>query len=169
MKLITLGAVFVLAIVAAAVAQEKPGPALDGSLSGLTAEVRLLRLAVERGTQTQTQIQGLSMYLSAQQSRLVQLSTRLDGLRRDVDAAAQESSQMNDRVAAAQQDLGAPLDPVERKQVQSALETFKSDAARDAARENLVRGREAEVASELQTELARWTELIARLEQATRP
>ncbi len=169
MKALIGGVVFGLGVVAAVLAQSQtPAPPGD-SLSALTAEVRLLRQTVERGMQAQTQVQGLTVYLSAQQSRLVQVSTRLDGLRRDVDAAARESSQMSDRVSAAQQDLGGSLDPVERKQVQSALETFKTDAARAAARENQARSREAEVASELQTELARWTELIARLEQATRP
>src|SRR6266550_560915 len=58
-----------------------------GSLAALTAEVRLLRLSVEKGADSQTQVQAMTVYLSAQQSRLLQVSARADGLRKDLDAA----------------------------------------------------------------------------------
>ena len=170
MKLIAISGVFVLVIVAAVLAQDQAGAPIDGSLASLTSEVRLLRVAVERGTQTQTQIQGLSVYLSAQQSRLVQLSTRLDGLRREVDTAATRSGELSDRLSEMQKDLTTgQLDAVERAQVTSALAREKTELARASARENEARNREAQTSSELQTELARWTDLIGRLETVTRP
>jgi len=168
MKLLSIGGVFVLLIVGVAFAQDKAGAPIDGSLASLTSEVRLLRLAVEKGTQTQTQTQGLSVYLSAQQSRLVQLSTRVDALRRDVDAAAAQSGVVNDRFAEVQKALAGPLDAVERVAVTNVLATTRNDVARATERENQARNREAQASSELQTELARWSELIGRLEAIIR-
>jgi hypothetical protein len=47
----------------------------DGSMAALTAEVRELRMAVQQLAQTQSQTQALGVYLSVQQSRVLQVSS----------------------------------------------------------------------------------------------
>ena len=167
MKTLVGCGLFVLVVVGAVFAQDKTTAVSSEPMAVLTSEVRLLRLAIEKGTQAQTQIQGLSVYLSAQQSRLIQLSTRLDGLRRELDVAITQAGVANERAADVQKSLlSGQLDAVERKAVEGAQGAFKNELARATARENDLRNREAQAAGELQTELARWTDLIGRLEQA---
>jgi hypothetical protein len=56
--------------------QEKPD-----ALVALVAEIRQLRLTVEESNRQQAQIQSLAVYLSAQQSRLIQVGARLESVR----------------------------------------------------------------------------------------
>jgi hypothetical protein len=46
------------------------------SLAPLTSELRQLRMAVEELTRSQTQTQALGVYLSVQQSRILQVAAR---------------------------------------------------------------------------------------------
>ncbi len=59
-----------------------------GSLSALTSELHQLRTAVEEMIRTQTQTQALGVYLSVQQSRIVQAATRLDAVRKELEAVS---------------------------------------------------------------------------------
>ena len=87
MKVLFGCAVLAMIVCATTLAQEGSTPPV-GSLAALTTEVRLLRMAFEKSTHTQTQLQGLSVYLSAQQSRLSQTSARVDTIRKDLDIAS---------------------------------------------------------------------------------
>src|SRR5580765_4589457 len=64
-----------------------------GSLAALTSEIHLLRVAVEDASRAQTQTQALSVALSAQQSRMLQLNARLDALKREIASAEQVAKQ----------------------------------------------------------------------------
>ena len=144
-------------------AQEPQSP---GSLSALTDEVRLIRLAIERSTQTQAKIQGLGVYFTAQQSRLVQASARVDSIRKDLDVAARDSRAVADRIAGMREELENLSDPKVRAQVEDGLIGMTRESGQAAAHEAQLRARETEAYGDLQTELARWTELITRMEQA---
>ena len=87
--------VLVLAAGSAAVvlAQEK-NDAPNGSLAALTAEIRQLRVAVEESTRSQTQTQALGVYLSVQQSRILQAATRLESARKELDAVSLRSREI---------------------------------------------------------------------------
>jgi hypothetical protein len=158
------GVVVGLAIGATVLAQESTLPA--GSLAALTNEVRLLRVAVEKSTQTQTQLQGLSVFLSAQQSRLLQASARVDTMRKDVAVASEKSRMLADRISGFQNALTTDLNPEVRSDLQHEMAAAKREAARAVEFENQLRASEAEASAELQTELNRWSELTSRLEQA---
>ena len=143
------------------------------SFAALTAEVRLLRLAVEKSTQTQAQIQAMAVYLSAQQSRLLQVSARADAVRKDLETAVRERSQLADMVSEAERALaGPPPTAPNGKPIpdmrQAELADMKRGLARVAAVEAEMRGRESEAAAAVQSELNRWSEMIARLEAAAR-
>ena len=70
----------------AVLAQTRDGKP-DGSLATLTVELRQLRMAVEQLVRSQAQTQALGVYLSAQQSRLLQIANRLDAARSALDGA----------------------------------------------------------------------------------
>ena len=99
-KVIWFGlAILAFGCIAAVRGQEKNEALGGGSLTALTEEVRQLRLAVEESIRSQTQTQALGVYLSAQQSRIVQVASRLDAVRRDVEAASDRSQAMATRMA----------------------------------------------------------------------
>ena len=139
-----------------------------GTLAGLTAEVRLLRLAVEESSKAQTQTQALSVSLSAQQSRMQQISARLETTRSELVATTARLKEANRLVEAAKADLAQTTNPQERKQEEAMLATFIESTAQTAAQERQLRIRESELTQAMQTEEQRWADLIARLEQLTR-
>ena len=162
---VLIGTGVLAAIVCATVlAQERSAPS-DGTLAALTDEVRLLRVAVEKSTQTQTQLQGLSVYLAAEQSRLVQTSARVDAIRKDLNAAARDSKALASRIATVQANLATQATPEMRAQMQEMLTATIAEAARATEYETQLRAREAAASTDLQNELARWSDRIARLEQ----
>jgi len=68
---LAIGAFIAVAAYAVVVASDQGD---TGSLSAVVNEIRLLRLSVEKSSQTQAQIQALAVSLSAQQ-RLLVIST----------------------------------------------------------------------------------------------
>lgn len=136
-----------------------------GSLAALTAEVRQLRLAVEESARSQVQTQALSAYLSAQQSRVVQVATRLDAARRDLDAVSVRSREIATQLANIEDDLPRATDPKQRAQLEDADRNLKSEQRTVGFQEQQARNREGELSQAQQLEDARWTDLVSRLEQ----
>ncbi len=148
----------------AGLAQGTPEP---GSMGALTAEVRELRLTIDRAGRVQSEVQALGVALSAQQSRLIQLSQRLDGIRRDLAEKDTQARQIDSVFGTL---LGDPAKATaaDRAEMSPMFDMFKQQAAqaRDAAAQ--LRARELEVYQQLQQEEGRWNDLIARLEAATK-
>jgi hypothetical protein len=136
-----------------------------GSLAALTAEVRQLRIAVEDSARQQTQTQALSVSLSAQQSRMVQIGARLDAVRNDLGGATMRARETARLVTAAQQELTQAPDARERTEAADMVQMFRQQANQAAAQEQSLRARETELIQALQSEEARWADLIVRLEQ----
>ena len=135
------------------------------SIAALTAEVRQLRIAVEELSRNQTQTQALGVYLSAQQSRIVQLATRLDAARKDLDATSAKSLRIANGLANIATELGRATDPQQRLGLEQAERELKTEQRTTAAEEQLARVRESELSQTLQVENGRWTDLISRLEE----
>jgi chromosome segregation ATPase len=152
-------------------AQQASGPDLMGPLSALTNEVRLLRQAVEKSAQTQSQVQAMSIYLSAQQNRLNQAVARGDLLRTQLDAANGEVQDYSQKLSQLERELPGILNerPDVREEVESQLRTWKAELARSTQRQTDLVARLADVDASIQTDLNGWREMIARLEQLTRP
>jgi len=139
--------------------------AADGSLAGLTAELRQLRAAVEQLARSQTQTQALGVYLSAQQSRIVQVAARLDAVQKDLDSASLRAQEMQARVAAFSSDLQRVFEPQQREAVEDGLRGARAEQRLIEVELQQARSREGELSQTLQIEEARWKDLIARLEQ----
>ena len=163
-RLVSAIAFMILAATGATVAQVRTDDG-GGSLTALIAEVRQLRLAVEESNRRQSEIQSLGVYLSAQQSRMIQVSARLDAVRNELNAANAQSQHFANLLANAQAEAAQATDVEARQQAVEMSRMFKQQAAGAAEREQQIRDRESELAQALHTEEARWTELIARLEQ----
>ena len=138
-----------------------------GSLAALTAEVRELRLAVQQLSQTQSQTQALGVYLSVQQSRVLQVSSQLDTARRELDAAAGHTSEMAAKLGDLEDELPRVTDPDMRKAIQEQARVFRREHATAAAQERQARTREQELSQSMQAEESRWSALISRLEALT--
>ena len=136
-----------------------------GSLAALTAEVRQLRAAVEEAARSQTQTQALGVYLSAEQSRLVQLGARLEAVRNDLGGATMRSRDAAWRLTAAQQEAAQAQNAADRAEAASMVQMFKDQADQAAEQEQQLHLREADLSQAMQAEEARWADLIVRLEQ----
>ena len=161
--------VLVLAAGSAAVvlAQEK-NDATNGSLAALTAEIRQLRVAVEESTRSQTQTQALGVYLSVQQSRILQAATRLESARKELDAVSLRSREIASQLENFQGEIIRVTEPQRRAQLEDANQQLKFEQRRVVEQEQQARAREAELSLALQVEESRWTDLITRLEQLIR-
>ena len=154
--------------VAAVVAQGRSDAIDAASLGPLTSELRQLRVAVEELTRSQTQTQALGVYLSVQQSRILQLATRLDAARKDLETATVRSQDLTGRVGFLNEELAQATDPKRRREVEIGLEELKHKMGLVGVEEQQARTRETELSQALHFEESRWMELISRLEQLTK-
>lgn len=150
---------------AAVLAQERNAvPDASGSLAALTAELRQLRLAVEESARSQVQTQALGVYLSVQQSRLLQVATRLDAARKELDTATVRSREIATQLTNIDDALPRATEP-RRVELEEANRQLKAEHASVGMQEQQARSREGELSQALQLEEARWSDLISRLEQ----
>ena len=155
---------------AAAVLAQGRGNVTDagGSLAALTSEVRQLRLAVEESSRSQVQTQALGVYLSVQQSRILQVATRLDSTRKELDTATVRSREIASQQANIDDELPRVTEPRQRAAIEDMNRALKADRERVNLQEQQARSRESELSQALQLEDGRWTDLISRLEQIIR-
>jgi len=185
-KPLRLICVAVLSAVAACTAEDNPAiPALadqpqptresaseapiraDGSLAALTAEVRQLRLAVEELARSQSETQALTVYLSAQQTRMEQADQQLAAVRELVASSTAVRQDLETRLARLQADQ-ARASPDRRAQIEDAINELRSEQARIDLQLQEARGRENDLSRTVQSEETRFNELITRLEQLAR-
>ncbi len=157
-------AIVATALCAATLLAQATDPA-PGSLGELTAEIRQLRFAIEQSSRTQTQAQALGIFLSAQQSRILQVTTRLDEARRELGAAAQRAVATSNELARLEEAIPHLADPNERMAVEDRTKSLKLESKNIATQEQQARTHEAEMLQAWQQEEARWNDLIARLQQ----
>ena len=164
MKLV-VGVVVLAGAAWAGVRAQGLGQANDNSMAALTNEVRLLRGVIQEAGRSQTQMQALSISLTAQHSRLTQVNDRLDTVNGEllgVSAKAEEARRM---MGEAQAELGRARDATERAHATDMLELFKRQAAHLGEQETQLRQRQAELTNQFRMEEQRWIELAQRLEE----
>ena len=139
----------------------------DGSLAALTAEVRQLRVAVEELARAQAEMQAMGVYLSAQQSRVQQVSAQLDAVRKDLETATVRSQSFEAELARLADALSFITDRQERAGLESALRATETERNRVDLEIQLVRGRESDLSRTLAIEEDRLNDLLARVERLT--
>jgi chromosome segregation ATPase len=134
----------------------------------LLVEVQQLRRAIERstllGTRTQIALQRIQM----QEARVTRLSQELDRERKDL--AAVQARQTNIAEHAKYLEDRAPqlTDPNARKQVEGELRQVKIEGEQLAAQQLQAQARSAALASQLQGEAGRLTDLQDRVSEMER-
>jgi hypothetical protein len=142
------------------------GPSSSGSLAELTAEVRQLRTVIQEAGRSQTQIQALSIALTAQHSRLNQVSARLDKSEEELQGAAAKTAEASKIVEEFQRQLTRTTTSAEdRSRAENYVREGKVDVDRLLAEENRIRQRQTELLAAFRTEEARWLELVATLDE----
>lgn len=140
----------------------------DGSIAALTAEVRQLRVAVERLTQSQTAAQALAVALSARQRRVEQLTQQLDEVRQEIEQADGRSQGLEGQAARFLQELSVTTDLGQRAELETALRSIEVERDAEARALQEARGRESNLSRALAQEEDRWNDLLARAGQAGR-
>jgi hypothetical protein len=135
------------------------------AIKELTVEVRSLRTVIERTSESQLQGQILGLYLTLQQNRVTQATARLDNVRRELEAIGNTARELTQNTTAMDVALTQETDPAKRQQLEMQVRDQKQELERMAAQEQQIRAREAEADQASQTEAARWSDLIGRLEQ----
>ena len=135
-----------------------------GSLSEVSAELRQLRLAIEEATRRQTQTQAMGVYLSVQQSRLLQVSARLDAARRELDTATGRSRDIATELSNTEDALARGAKPELKSQYEMHARNLRQEMEKASVQLQQAQMRETELSQMLQSEEARWTDLITKLE-----
>jgi chromosome segregation ATPase len=143
------------------------GEPAEGSMAALTAEVRELRLAVQQLAQTQSQTQALGVYLSVQQSRVLQVSSQLDAARKELETTALQTSEVASKLADLEEELQRVSEAPQRNALQGGIRGLRREHGLLSAREQQARNRELDLSQSLQAEESRWSSLISRLEALT--
>jgi chromosome segregation ATPase len=138
----------------------------------LVNEIRALRMAIERYAEAQAQTQTIGSLITVQQQRVAEASTRLDVVRRELDATTIRYNDVARRLAAAEQmtpgDMIGPggTPPIDRRQ---ALEEHRSQLRIEfesvSGQLAQLRARESETLNQVAFEEGRWRELAGRMEQ----
>ena len=153
---------------AVALAQAGADEPAAGSLAGVAAEIRQLRAAVEESTRSQAQTQALGVYISAQQSRVAQLAGRLDAARRELDALTAQSRQIAADLTSNEDQASRATKPELKSDFELQGRALKYELDKVTPQLQQAQTRESELSQMLHAEEARWTDLIARLEQLVR-
>ena len=137
----------------------------------LLNEIRALRAAIERFAEAQTQTQTIASLMTIQQRRMAEATTRLDVVRRELDAMNLHYNDVSRRLAGADQmtpqDLiGPDGNPVDARR---ALEEHRAQLRNEfegiSAKLGQLRARESEILNQAAFEEGRWRELTSRMEE----
>jgi predicted nucleic acid-binding Zn-ribbon protein len=103
-----------------------------------------------------------------QQEQVARTARQLDDLRREVDHVRSEQPKMEQRLKAIESEATQTTDPQKRKDFNDALSVLKLEAEQTEKSLQQIQAREGELASQLQAEQSRLTELTDRLDQIGR-
>lgn len=137
-------------------------------MQALLSEVHQLRLAIERANTFGPRIQLLVERMKLQQDHVTRISSHLEGVRHDLEAAQSNEARLADGIKNVESDLGQSTDPAERKKLGDQLKDMKFMVEQAQKNEQAARSQEADLNSRLQSEQAALDGLNDRLNQIER-
>jgi chromosome segregation ATPase len=146
--------------IGAAAAQTNSSQTLDA----LLAEVRQLRVAVERAATLGPTVQLLLQRAQIQEAKVAGLSRDLQSVREQLAHFASQMPRMNREVEDVDTVAKQEQNPLLRKQAEDRARELKAQLEQTAAMEGQLRARESEVASQLRLEQGKLDALEARLD-----
>jgi len=136
----------------------------DKTLQQLLAEVRELRLAVQRATFTHTRLQTLIERLRLQQSTIDGVNRQMDLVRAQLADLRNARPQMEQQIKETEELVERTTDPNGRIETESQIKSMKARLARLAPEEDRLRNRETALETELQNLHAKLNELNSQLD-----
>jgi len=136
----------------------------EKTLQQLLAEVRELRLAVQRATFSHTRFQVIIERLRLQQSTIDGVSRQMDMVRAQLADLRNAKPQMEQQIKETEELLERTTDPNGRLDIESRIKSMKATLARFAPEEDRLRNRQTTLESELQTLQAKLNELNSQLD-----
>lgn len=135
----------------------------EGTIQALLAEVRQLRLVLERSAVITPRIQVTLQRMQLQQDSVSRASRELEDVRGHLAKSAAEEAGVSVQIKDAELSAAREQDPVRRKQLETDVIAMKSLIEQQRIRDSQLRARENEMTGRLQTEQARLDELNNRL------
>jgi chromosome segregation ATPase len=142
-----------------AMAQAPP----DDTIQALLAEVRQLRIALEKSTSVVPRIQLALQRVQTQQDSVQRAAQQLDGLRDRLAASASRQAERASRRKAIEAEIGREQDPVRRAALESELKQMNLMKDQPQEEDLQLRTREVELSGHLRAEQAKLDELSERL------
>jgi hypothetical protein len=136
------------------------------TLETLLAEVRQLRLAIERSSILGPKIQLAVQRLSLQDQKMARISSELDSTRREIADRTEGQQRVAQQIANLEQRLAGETDPERRKQLETEREHMK--AMPNQPMDPHLLARETELATSLQREQSVVQGINAKLEALER-
>lgn len=136
----------------------------DKTLQQLLAEVRELRLAVQRATFTHARFQVVIERLRLQQSTIDGVNRQMDLVRAQLADLRNAKPQMEQQIKETEELLERATDPNGRLEVESQIKSMKARLARLAPEEDRLRNSETALETELQNLHAKLNELNSQLD-----
>jgi chromosome segregation ATPase len=161
---------FLAAMLAApspAAAQSTAPPAPD-VLRELLAEVRGLRLAMERAATVGARIQLLVARVQMQETRIAELSRRAVTVREEIgriDAAVAQQSEMLKQFERGAQ---SRANPDEQRELEGMVEMHKQQIALAEKRRQELASEEAQLAQQIAADQSRWSDVNNQLDELER-
>ena len=134
------------------------------TIQALLAEVRQLRLALERSTSVGLRIQLGVQRIQLQQDRVNRLSKQYQDCHSTLTSIASNKSQMAADLKRGEAVVGQEQDPARRKQIEMELSHLSADLERLGVREQQEQAQEIQLASQLQAEQAKLNDLSDQLD-----
>jgi hypothetical protein len=135
----------------------------DATMQALLAEVRQLRLALERSAVVAPKIQMTLQRLQIQQDSVSRASRELDATRSQIAKVTEEQSGIAGEIKRGEEMTTQEHDPVRRKDIEGRVMAMKSVLDQQTTRTSELRGREVELSGRLRAEQAKLDELNDRL------
>lgn len=152
------------ALAPVALAQTAPS---QPTIEALLAEVRQLRIALERSAVLGPKMQLAAQRLSMQEQKIARIQTQLESVRRELGIKTEAQQRFTQQLALLEQRIVGETDPVRRKQFESEREHIKGALANFGVDPQL-QARETELAGSLRTEQAVAQDLNTKLDAIER-
>jgi DNA repair exonuclease SbcCD ATPase subunit len=149
-------------------AKAQNSPSDPQTLQTLLSEVHQLRLAIEHSSQVVPRIQIVVERLKMQQEQVARTTRQLDDLRRDLERSRSDLPRMRQRLDTVAAESDQLTDPAKRRENDETTKMLKLDIEQSEKLTQQLQAREGELASQLQSEQLRLSELNDRLDQIER-
>lgn len=144
------------------------GAPSDSTMQSLLAEVRQLRVTLERSMTLWPQAQLVLQRAQLQQQRVESLSRQLEQLRDQLARSAAEAGRLGQQIKRFEDLVVQEQDARRRQEFESQVKNFKMQLDGQALRDQQQQAREGQLAGQLQAEQSKLVELNDRMDALER-